>query len=124
MKTLKFFAIVVLSAAVAMGVTLGVDALGVFNYRYAFVTIFFATAIGMAALLGAFREDGRKSRFESIQHYDGRKNYGHAAVFIGTACLFMGTPQECDDMADDLWHHGQQVRVEQLTGEETDFNIL
>lgn len=70
-----------------------------------------------------FEDEDGKSRYDSIRHYDGRRNYGQAAVFIGTACLFMGTPQECDEMADDLWHYGQQVEVKTLTGEES-FDIL
>lgn len=59
----------------------------------------------------------------SIKHYNGRRNYGQAAVFIGTACLFMGTPQQCDEVCDDLWHHGQQAHVQMLEGNET-FDIL
>ena len=52
-----------------------------------------------------------------------KRSYGQAAVFVGTACLYLGTPQLCDDLCDDLWHHGQQARVEKLTGEEV-FNVL
>lgn len=63
----------------------------------------------------------RGEKHESIRPQ--KRSYGQAAVFIGTACLYMGTPQQCDDLADDLWHHGQQAHVEQLTGEET-FEIL
>ena len=55
---------------------------------------------------------------------DAARNYGQAAVFIGTACLYMGTPADCDELCDDLWHHGQQAHVEMLTGEETSFNVL
>ena len=71
-----------------------------------------------------------KQRKEAIEQElgssikDAARNYGQAAVFIGTACLYMGTPQECDDVCDDLWHHGQQAHVEMLTGEETSFNVL
>lgn len=61
-------------------------------------------------------------KHDSIRHKTG--NYGQAAVFIGTACLFVGTPQECEDVADDLWHYAQQARVEMLTGEETSFNVI
>jgi len=63
------------------------------------------------------------TKHSSIKHYNGRRNYGQAAVFIGTACLFMGTPQQCDEVADDLWHHGQQAHVQILEGDET-FDIL
>ena len=52
-----------------------------------------------------------------------KKNYGRAAIFVGTAAIFVGTPQECEDVADDLWHYAQQARVEMLSGEET-FEIL
>jgi hypothetical protein len=44
-------------------------------------------------------------------------------VFIGTACLFIGAPKQCDDLCDDLWHHGQQAEVRALTGDET-FDII
>ena len=35
----------------------------------------------------------------------------------------MGTPQQCDELCDDLWHHGQQAHVQVLDGNET-FDIL
>ena len=77
-------------------------------------------AIIMAALLGVFDTKERKAtNFDTIS----RRSYGHAAVFIGTACVFMGTPQDCEEMADDLQHYGQQARMEMLTGSET-FEIL
>ena len=66
----------------------------------------------------------RGTKYGSIRHYDGRRNYGQAAVFIGAACIFMGTPQECEDVCDDLWHYAQQVHMEMLDGEETEFNII
>jgi hypothetical protein len=81
----------------------------------------FATGIAVSGLLGVF-DMPERTKHDSIRHKTGR-NYGQAAVFIGTACLFVGTPQECDDLCDDLWHHGQQARVEMLTGEET-FNVI
>lgn len=64
----------------------------------------------------------KQTRYDSIRPTG--RSYGQAAVFIGTACLYMGTPQQCDDVCDDLWHHGQQAHVEMLTGEETSFNVL
>jgi len=64
----------------------------------------------------------RSNKYDSIRHKMGR-NYGQAAVFIGTACLFIGTPEECDNVCDDMWHYGQQAEVRALTGDET-FNIL
>jgi hypothetical protein len=82
------------------------------------IVTFFCVGIMVAAALGVFDERER-SKHESIKHYDGRRNYGHAAVFVGTACLFIGTPKECDTIADDLQHYAQQARVDTLTGEET-----
>lgn len=70
-----------------------------------------------------FEDEDGKSRYDSIRHRDGRR-YGQAAVFIGTACLFMGTLEQCEEVADDLWHYGQQAHVETLTGEEIEFNVL
>ena len=73
------------------------------------------------AILRSMRSSAKN---DSIRHYDGRRNYGQAAVFIGTACIFMGTPKECEDMCQDLWHNAQQARMEMLSGEETSFEIL
>lgn len=67
-------------------------------------------------------EDGKK-KYDSIRHKMGGRTYGQAAVFIGTACLFIGEPNECWELADDLWHHAQQAEVRALTGEET-FDVL
>jgi hypothetical protein len=53
----------------------------------------------------------------------GGRSYGQAAVFVGSAILFMGTLQECEDMADDLQHYGVQAKADTLTGNET-FEIL
>lgn len=61
-------------------------------------------------------------KHDTIRHKTGR-NYGQTAVFIGTACLFVGTPQECEELADDMQHYAQQVRVDTLTGDET-FNVI
>lgn len=73
-------------------------------------------------IVGDIRYLLRSMRDENIKHRTGR-SYGQAAVFVGTACLFIGAPQQCDDLCDDLWHHGQQAHVEQLTSE-TEFNII
>ena len=74
------------------------------------------------AILRSMRGSGK---YDSIRHKAGSRSrsYGHAAIFLGTACLFVGTPQECEDVCDDLWHWGQQVDVRTLTGEEN-FDIL
>ena len=86
------------------------------------IVTLFATGIAVSALLGVY-DMPERTKHDTIRHKTGR-NYGQAAIFVGTACLFMGTPKECDDLCDDLWHHGQQARVEMLTGEETSFNII
>ena len=120
MKTLKFLAIVVLSAAIAMGVAF--VCADTFN-GFAAISIF--GALFIALLLGAFDVPNKQIQHDSIRHKAGirSRNYGHAAIFLGTACLFIGTQKECEDRADDLWHWGQQVDVRTLTGEET-FEIL
>ena len=70
------------------------------------------------AILRSMRGEGK---YDTIRHKTG--NYGQAAIFVGTACLFIGTPNECDELADDLWHRGQQAEVRALTGDEV-FDIL
>lgn len=87
------------------------------------IVTFFCVGIMVSAALGVYDMPAERTKHDSIRHKTGR-NYGQAAIFVGTACVFMGTPQECDDLCDDLWHHGQQARVEMLTGEETQFDIL
>ena len=62
------------------------------------------------------------SKYDSIKHKTGR-NYGQAAIFVGTACLFMGTPKECKELCDDLWHRGIHAEVTEVT-EGMEFNIL
>ena len=73
----------------------------------------------IAGDIKAILRSRRGTKYGSIRHYDGRRNYGQAAVFIGTAAIFVGTPQECEDVADDLWHYAQQAEVRTLTGDET-----
>lgn len=88
----------------------------------AIMCIVFAWIISgdIKAILRSMRDNGK---YDSIKHKMGRRSYGNAAVFIGTACLFIGTPQECDEVADDLWHHAHQAEVRELTGE-MEFEIL
>ena len=120
MKTLRFIVKIMVAAIVAACVALAVDAMGI-GYRYGFVTVFFTTTIGVAALLGAFREEGRKNaRYTSIKD---AARYGQAAIFLGTACLYVGEPKECEQLADDLWHRGQQVHVDAVT-DGMDINVL
>ena len=71
------------------------------------------------AIMRSMRKD---VNHESIRPH--KRIYGQAAVFVGTACLFIGTQTECDELCDDLWHYGQQAEVQQLTGEETQFDVL
>ena len=84
------------------------------------IASYFTTAIAVSALLGVF-DMPKRTKHDSIRHKTER-NYGpagQAAVFIGTACLFVGTLKECEELADDLWHYAQQAEVRLLTGEET-----
>ena len=119
MKTIKFLAIVVLSAAIAMGVAY--VCADTFN-GFAAISIF--GGLFVALIMGAFDVPAKKGD-DSIKHKMGSRSrsYGHAAIFVGTAIVFMGTTQQCEDLADDLWHRGVQAEVTQLTGEET-FEIL
>lgn len=120
MKTLKFLAIVVLSAAIAFGIGVGVLAL-TGNDRAFFCTFFFG-AIAIALALGAFDASAIKRGIKHTSIKDAAR-YGQAAIFVGTACLFVGTPQECEDVCDDMWHYGQQAEVRALDGD-MEFEIL
>lgn len=62
------------------------------------------------------------NKYESVKHRTGR-NYGQAAIIVGGACLYLGTPSECDELADDLWHRGVQAEVLEEPTEEV-FNVL
>ena len=117
MKTIKFIGIVIVAALVgfaAMFVAIAFDA----SDKVAIAAYFIVTTV-VAVAMGALREDGRKvTRHTSIKD---AARYGQAAIFVGTACLFIGTPNECDELADDLWHSGIQCKVDSLTGE---FDVL
>lgn len=117
---MKTFAKMIVAAIVA--VFMGVMAIANGASDNLVLCTLFATGIAVSALLGVY-DMPERTKHDSILHKTGR-NYGQAAIFVGTACVFMGTPQECDDLCDDLWHHGQQARVEMLTGEETSFNVI
>lgn len=120
-QTFRFIVKIMVAAIVAACVTLAVEAMGV-GYEYGFVTVFFATAIGVAALLGAFDMSAIKRDMKHTSIKDAAR-YGQAAIFLGTACLFVGEPKECEELADDLWHRGQQVHVEEnIDG--MDINVL
>lgn len=96
-------------------------------YRYdasdkVIVCTYFGVGILTMLALGAFdMSAAKRKKYTSIKD---AARYGQAAIFVGTACIFMGTPQQCEDLADDLLHYGQQAHVQMLSGEETDFNIL
>jgi len=67
-------------------------------------------------------EDEKRGRYDTIRHRSGIK-YNQAAIFVGTACLFIGTPKECEELTDDLWHRGVQAKQVELTGNEV-FDVL
>lgn len=123
-KILNFIMQIVLSAALSAGVSiialaiLGIRDMGVFLWTYLLV------AIAIALLMGAFDMDDERKSEKHTSIKDATRNYGQAAVFIGTACLYMGTPQQCEDVCDDLWHRGVQAEYHELTGEETQFDII
>lgn len=68
-------------------------------------------------------EANEPSKHETIKHRIGSRNYGQAAIFVGTAAIFIGTPQECEELADSMQHYAQQAHVQVLDGNET-FDIL
>lgn len=125
MKTIKTIVKIIVAAMVGLFLAAWADEHHV-GYRYAFVSVYlFCSVVVYYAINGiiAFIRR-RQAERDDIIKFRRSIDYGQAAVFVGTACLFIGTPQECDDRADDLWHYGVQARVEQLTGEETSFNII
>jgi len=118
-KTFRFIGLVIVAALVgfaAMCVAIAFDA----SDRVAIVSDL-GSAIAIALALDAFDMSAiKREKHTSIKD---AARYGQAAIFVGTACLFIGTPQECEELADSLQHHAQTVRVGDLTGEET-FEIL
>jgi hypothetical protein len=125
-KTIAFIAKILVAAMVAMFLAVWADKGGV-GYRFGFVAVYFCGSIaafytieGIIALIRRRRQAER----ENIIRFRRSMNYGQAAVFVGTACLFIGTQTECDERVDDLWHHGVRAEVQQLTGEETQFDII
>ena len=70
MKTLKFIAIIVLSAVVAL--PMAILAMQVCSYEYAPVAVFIFGAFSIALLLGAFDMDAKKkSMRDTIRHRSG-----------------------------------------------------
>ena len=120
MKAFRFIGLVIVAALVGfavMCVAIAFDA----SDKVAIMS-YFGAAIAIAALLGVFDMGAQKRDMKHTSIKDAAR-YGQAAIFIGTACLFTGTPQQCDELCDDLWHHGQQAHVQVLDGNET-FDIL
>lgn len=96
------------------------------GYRYGFVAVYFFGSIvvyyAIEGIISMWRKRNSKMHYDTIKFRKGM-DYKQAAVFIGTACLYLGTQQQCDELCDDLWHHGQQAHVQVLDGNET-FDIL
>jgi hypothetical protein len=123
-KTIAFIVKILVAAIVAMFLAVWADEHGV-GYRYGFVTVYFCGAIGVYYAIEGICAFIRRRQAERDDIIKFRRSidYRQAAVFVGTACLFIGTQTECDERADDLWHYGQQAEVRALTGDET-FDIL
>lgn len=116
MKTIKFIVLGIVAAVIgfaAMYIAIMLDA----SDGVAIATYFGVAAV-VAVALGVFGDGKDAARHTSIKD---AARYGQAAIFVGTACLFVGTSRECEDVCDDLWHHGVQCEVGNLTGE---FDIL
>lgn len=117
-QTIKFIVLGIAAAlvgfaAMCVAIKLGAsDSLAIATY--------FAVAAVAALVLGAFDMSAIKRGMKHTSIKDAAR-YGQAAIFVGTACLFVGAPNECDELADDLWHNGVQCEVGNLTGE---FDIL
>lgn len=118
MKTLKFIVLVIAAALVGFGAMCVAIKLGASD-GLAIATYFGVAAI-VAGVLGVFRDGKDAARHTSIKE---AARYGQAAIFIGTACLFVGAPKECDELADDLWHRGVQCKVSEINGNEV-FDVL
>lgn len=125
MKTIKTIIKIIVAAMVGLMLAAWADEHHV-GYRYAFVSVYlFGSVVVYYAIEGiiAFIRR-RQAERDDIIKFRRSMNYRQAAVFVGTACLFIGTQTECDERADDLWHYGVQAEVQQLTGEETQFDVM
>lgn len=118
MKTIKFIVLGIAAALVGFAAMFVAIMLGAYDSLA--IATYFAVAAVVAVALGVFRDGKDATRHTSIKE---AARYSQAAIFVGTACLFTGTQRQCEELCDDLWHHGQQTHVEMLTGEEV-FNIL
>ena len=120
-KNIKFIGIIIVAALVGfatMCVAIAFDA----SDKVAIVS-YFGVAIAIAAVLGAFDMSSEKRDMKHTTIKDAARNYGQAAIFVGTACLFVGTPQDCEELADDMQHYAQQCEVRALDGD-IEFEIL
>lgn len=118
-QTFKFIGRILVAAAAAMCVTFVLVWLDA-SLKTAFV-VYVCTAMLIALGIGAFDANEQKkdgTKFKPIRRRNGRQ-LGQAAIFVGTACIFMGTPKECEDVCDDLWHWGVQAEVGTITGDES-----
>jgi len=124
-KTFAFIVKIIVAAMVGLMLAAWADEQNV-GYRYAFVSVYlFGSVVVYYAIEGICAIIRRRqAEREDIIKFRRSMNYRQAAIFVGTACLFIGTQTECDERADDLWHHGVQAEVQQLTGEETQFDIV
>lgn len=125
MKTIKTIVKIIVAAMVGLMLAAWADEHHV-GYRYGFVSVYlFGSVVVYYAIDGIITFIRRRqAERDDIIKFRRNIDYRQAAVFVGTACLYMGTQQQCEDVCDDLWHYGQQARVEMLTGEETQFDIL
>lgn len=71
MKTIRFIAIIVVSAVVAM--VAAACFMAVWHYEFAGVAVFFGTAISFASVLGAFDESAKRASMrQNIRHRMGK----------------------------------------------------
>ena len=136
MKNVRFIAGIVLlsigGCAVAMAAGGANDVNVTFGQALTMVGGAAAAIVGSAWVQGLtvrqfigriLSEEHEPSKHETIKHRMGSRNYGQAAIFVGTACLFTGTPQQCEELADSMQHYAQQAEVQMLDGNET-FDVI
>lgn len=71
MKTIRFIAIIVVSAVVAM--VAAACFMAVWSYEFAGVAVFFCSAIAIASVLGAFDESAKRASIrQNIRHRMGK----------------------------------------------------
>ena len=116
---MKNFAKIIVAAIVAAGMALVLMMHGASDNVV--IMTYLCAAIMLCALFGVFDERKRQGvKHTSIKD---AARYGQAAIFVGTAAIFVGEPQECEEMADDMLHYAQQCEARALNGTET-FDVL